>query len=48
MTKTIILICDECLARNYKKKVNESRKERLILNKYCSSCRKKTLHKETR
>ncbi|RXY97090.1 50S ribosomal protein L33 [Malacoplasma penetrans] len=48
MAKTVIMICEECLSRNYKTKTNPSRKERLELNKYCSNCKKKTLHKETR
>ncbi len=48
MAKSIILICEECLARNYRTQTNEARKERLTLNKYCPSCNKKTIHKETR
>ncbi len=48
MSKSIIMICDECLSRNYKTKKNEFKKERLELNKYCPKCNKKTLHKETR
>lgn len=48
MAKQVIMICEECLSRNYKSKVNENRKERLELKKYCPKCRKSTLHKETR
>ena len=48
MAKTIIMICDLCLSRNYKAKTNDARKERLELMKYCPKCAKKTLHKETR
>ena len=48
MSKSIIMICDECLSRNYKTKKIEFKKERLELNKYCPKCNKKTLHKETR
>lgn len=48
MAKIVIMICEECLSRNYKTKTNDARKERLELNKYCPKCFKKTLHKETR
>lgn len=48
MATTIILICEDCLSRNYRKKVSDSKKERLILNKYCPICNKSTKHKETR
>lgn len=48
MAKTVIMICEECLSRNYKTSINDSRKERLVLKKYCSTCRKSTVHKETR
>ncbi len=48
MAKRVILICDECLARNYKTTKNEYDDRRLELNKYCKNCNKKTLHKETR
>ncbi|MDE5553320.1 MAG: 50S ribosomal protein L33 [Malacoplasma sp.] len=48
MSKQIILLCDECLSRNYRTKSGTNRIERLQLNKYCPRCNKKTLHKETR
>lgn len=48
MAKDVTLVCEICLSRNYKTTTNESRKERLQLNKYCKTCNSKTLHKETR
>ncbi|NLG80987.1 MAG: 50S ribosomal protein L33 [Bacilli bacterium] len=49
MRKKIILICTECLSRNYttdKNKLND--KERLEIKKFCKHCNKHTLHKETK
>ena len=47
MKQKVILVCSECLSRNYtitkNKRVNV---ERLELNKYCPKCRKNTKHKE--
>jgi len=43
----IVLECSVCKERNYyteKNKTNNA--DRLELNKFCSRCRKKTLHKE--
>jgi len=49
MKQKVILVCSECLSRNYSvvknKRVNV---ERLELNKYCKKCGKHTLHKETK
>jgi len=45
----INLECTECKRRNYttyKNKQNDP--NRLEMKKYCPSCRKHTLHKETR
>ncbi len=49
MRKKIILICSECLSRNYttEKKV-ESSTSRLELRKFCPHCGKYTLHKESK
>jgi len=47
--KKVILICSECLSRNYvtsKNKTNAT--ERLELKKFCPRCNKHTLHKETK
>ncbi|MBN2266990.1 MAG: 50S ribosomal protein L33 [Candidatus Babeliaceae bacterium] len=43
------LSCEECKGRNYTQVVTRKRKVGdLKLSKYCSSCRKHTVHKETK
>jgi large subunit ribosomal protein L33 len=45
----IDMACTVCQERNYtssKNKRNDT--QRMELNKYCSSCRKQTLHRETK
>lgn len=45
----IILICEECLSRNYSTiKGKNSQSERLEIKKFCKKCGKHTLHKETK
>jgi len=48
--RTIILLqCTECKNRNYSTMKNKKNTtEKLELSKYCRSCRKHTLHKETK
>ncbi len=46
--KKVILICDECLSRNYSLFKSQSLDKKIELKKYCSNCNKHTLHKETR
>ncbi|MFV0425298.1 MAG: 50S ribosomal protein L33 [Bacilli bacterium] len=49
MRKKIILVCSECLSRNYSTfKNSASNNERLEVKKYCSRCNKHTVHKETK
>ena len=49
MRKKVILICEQCLARNYTTtKKEEDRTTRLELKKYCPKCGKYTIHKESR
>ncbi|MDY2727922.1 MAG: 50S ribosomal protein L33 [Candidatus Onthovivens sp.] len=49
MRKKVILICSECLNRNYTtSKKEESSTTRLELKKYCPHCNKVTVHKESR
>ncbi len=49
MREKTILICEECLSRNYTTtKSSNVDKGRLIIKKYCKKCNKHTLHKETR
>ncbi|MFA6796396.1 MAG: 50S ribosomal protein L33 [Bacilli bacterium] len=47
MREKVILVCTECLSRNYQVKKKKG-DERLELKKYCPKCKKHTLHKETR
>ncbi|HHU59733.1 TPA: 50S ribosomal protein L33 [bacterium] len=49
MRDKVILICNECLSRNYnttRKKFDVSKK--LEVNKFCPRCNKHTLHKESK
>jgi len=43
------LECSECKSQNYRTNKNVvNTPDRLELNKYCRTCRKYTLHKETK
>ncbi|HHX52518.1 MAG TPA: 50S ribosomal protein L33 [Erysipelothrix sp.] len=45
----IILVCTECLNRNYSTTINKkTHRERMEINKFCKHCGKHTLHKETK
>lgn len=47
MKKKVVLICQECLSRNYEvPKTDKS--TRFEVNKYCKKCKKHTIHKEGR
>lgn len=48
MTSKIILICEECLSRNYHYKKNKFNPVRLELKKYCAKCNITTIHKESK
>jgi len=49
MKTKVILVCSECLSRNYQTFKNKATQtERIELKKYCKRCNKHTLHKETR
>jgi large subunit ribosomal protein L33 len=49
MREKIILVCSECLSRNYSTTKNkQTTKTRVELNKHCSTCKKHTLHKESK
>lgn len=49
MREKIILVCTECLSRNYNTTKNKvSSTERLEINKFCPKCNKHTLHKESK
>lgn len=44
----IILVCTECLSRNYNTTETRNSTKRLELNKYCKKCGKHTLHKASK
>ncbi len=49
MRVKVILICEECLSRNYQTTKNPQKStERLELKKFCPVCNKYTIHKETK
>ncbi len=48
MKDKAVLICQECLSRNYEIKKTEKHKERFEAYKYCNQCKKHTLHKESK
>lgn len=49
MREKIILICEECLSRNYTTTKNKSvKQDRMVIRKYCKKCNKHTVHKETK
>jgi len=49
MQDVITLACGDCKRRNYTTTRNKKKGgDRLQLKKYCSSCRKRTPHKELR
>lgn len=49
MRTKVILVCTECLSRNYSTDKNKlTMKERLEIKKFCKNCNKHTLHKETK
>lgn len=49
MREKIILICEECLSRNYTTTKNKTTKaERFVIRKFCKKCNKHTVHKETK
>ncbi|MGL4948841.1 MAG: 50S ribosomal protein L33 [Anaeroplasmataceae bacterium] len=49
MREKVILVCEQCLSRNYNTTKNKSTAtKRLEFNKYCTKCNKYTLHKESK
>ncbi len=44
----IVLQCKLCNMKNYTVNKSKSLKEKFELNKYCSTCKKHTEHKETK
>ena len=45
---TITLACSDCSARNYKTTRKPTHKGQIELKKYCPSCKRHTVHKETK
>ena len=49
MRTKVILVCEECLSRNYTTTKNPQKNtERIEMKKYCKTCNEYTIHKETR
>ena len=46
----VALVCSECGARNYQttKARKSGNRERLELKKFCSTCKRHTVHKESK
>ena len=44
----IVLVCEECGARNYKTTKASEQRERLEIKKFCAACKKHTVHKESK
>jgi len=43
----VTLVCSECGSRNYQT-TKAQKQERLGLKKFCSSCKRHTVHKESK
>lgn len=49
MREKVILVCEECLSRNYTTTKNKATTNtRLEFKKFCAKCNKYTKHKETK
>lgn len=49
MRVKVILVCEECLSRNYTVTKNKlTTTDRVVIKKYCPKCKKHTVHKETK
>ena len=45
MREKVLLICEECLSRNYTTSINKDKGKGLVLKKFCKHCGKMTNHK---
>ena len=45
MREKVLLICSECLARNYVTSISMDTKKVSGIKKYCKHCNKMTVHK---
>lgn len=48
MTEKVILVCTECLSRNYTVDKKKGSTVRIEEKKYCRRCNRHTLHRETK
>lgn len=49
MREKVILVCEECLSRNYIIDRNKlTNPKRIVIKKHCKRCNKHTVHKETK
>lgn len=49
MKEKVILVCEECLSRNYTTRKNKATyTKRMEIKKHCPRCNKHTLHKESK
>ncbi|MFH1612720.1 MAG: 50S ribosomal protein L33 [bacterium] len=49
MREIVILACSECKRRNYNTTRNKKKsEEKISIKKFCNSCKKHILHKETK
>ena len=45
MREKVLLICEECLSRNYTTTIKKEGAQNLQIKKFCKRCNKMTLHK---
>ena len=45
MREKVLLICEECLSRNYSTTIKKEETKFLQIKKYCPHCGKHTVHK---
>jgi large subunit ribosomal protein L33 len=45
---TVSLACSECKSRNYRTTRKATQQGQLELKKFCTSCKRHTIHKETK
>ena len=44
----IVLVCEQCGARNYHTTKARNRQDRLGIKKFCPTCNRHTMHKESK
>ena len=48
MREKVILVCSDCLSRNYVTTVRRDSGKKLELKKFCPKCGKQTIHKASK